>query len=264
MDKNLLKQQLKTDLDLINEQAGTILGYTERIPQIELDLLRNNVIEFYEKLLILGKQNSHTLIREEIKTPAPEKVFETVVTIEKTVQPPVEEPVSVSGKISPEPENTVQPVVSLPETESPAEEIPLLKKEEPPVKENQKKQKSTLDLFSESSQTTVGEKLSQKQASLNETISKGTAESSVNAKLQKQPIRDLKNAIGINEKFLFINELFDGNMHEYNETLTRIQTTCESFPEAEQVLAELKNRYQWNENKSSVSLFRNLVERRFL
>lgn len=264
MDKNLLIQQLKTDLELINEQAATLLGYKDRIPQIELDLLRNNVIEFYEKMVLLGKLNSHTLIREELKNPSPEKVLEAVVKIEKQPEVKADEPVTL---VEPEPvltEETVQPVAIMPEESQDAETIPAAKEEASPLREQPKKQKSTLDLFSESSQTTVAEKLSQKQSSLNESMSKEKSESSLNSKLQKQPIRDLKNAIGINEKFLFINELFDGNMHEYNDALNRIQTTCESFGEAEQVLAELKNHYQWNENKSSVSLFRNLVERRFL
>ncbi|MFH0893122.1 MAG: hypothetical protein V2A54_01700 [Bacteroidota bacterium] len=257
MDKNLLKGQLKTDLDLINEQTETILGYSDRIPQIELDLLRNNVIEFYEKLVILGKQNTHTLARE-IKAEVPvEKVIEKAVIIEKVPEPPV----VIEKTVESEPE--IEPVVSA-ITEETMVEVTVEKTETTTVKETSKKQKSTIDLFSEAASSTVADKLSGNQSSLNDSISKEKTETSLNSKVQKQPIKDLKNAIGINEKFLFINELFDGNMHEYNDALNRIQTSCQTFSEAEEVLNNLKDHYHWNENKSSVSLFRNLVERRFL
>jgi hypothetical protein len=257
MDKNLLKGQLKTDLDLINEQIETILSYSDRIPQIEIDLLRNNVIEFYEKLVILGKQNSHTLVRETKDEPSSEKVIEKIELVEKIPETNVETLTDTKPDIESE---TI--VTSVPEEI--ITEPAVQKTETVPVKEPAKKQKSTIDLFSETSNTTVADKLSGKQSSLHDTISQSQTETSLNTKIQKQPIKDLKNAIGINEKFLFINELFDGNMHEYNDALTRIQSNCTTLNEAEEILNTLKNHYQWNENKSSVSLFRNLIERRFL
>ncbi len=37
--------------------------------------------------------------------------------------------------------------------------------------------------------------------------------------LTNRPLADLRAAIGINEKFLFVNELFGGSLQEYNQAI---------------------------------------------
>lgn len=86
---------------------------------------------------------------------------------------------------------------------------------------------------------------------------------SVGEKLQKKPIPDLKAAIGINEKFQFINQLFHGNMTEYNIAINQINI-CGSKEEAEAYLETLRELYKWNVDSEAVVTFTALVERRFL
>jgi len=80
--------------------------------------------------------------------------------------------------------------------------------------------------------------------------------------LQKRPITDLKSAIGINDKFQFINELFDGNMQEYNLALNQLNTMAD-LKEASYYLHSLKDMYKWKEENGSAQKFTELVERRF-
>ena len=42
------------------------------------------------------------------------------------------------------------------------------------------------------------------------------------SKLQNKPITDLAKAIGINDKFLFIKELFGGDSDLYNQTIKHL------------------------------------------
>lgn len=92
--------------------------------------------------------------------------------------------------------------------------------------------------------------------------SKKKADESVAEKLQRNKITELKSAIGINEKFQFINELFDGNMKEYTVAIDQLNS-FHSFAEAESYLANLQKVYKWNPDNLIVSTFEELIQRRF-
>lgn len=51
-------------------------------------------------------------------------------------------------------------------------------------------------------------------------------------------IESIKNTISINQKFIFINELFNGNSEQYNQTIERLEN-CEGFNEADNIMLEL-------------------------
>ena len=92
---------------------------------------------------------------------------------------------------------------------------------------------------------------------------KNKSNESVSEKLQHKKISDLKAAIGINEKFQFINELFEGNMKEYNVAIDQINNFI-SRSEAESYLANLQEVYKWSDENPIAANFLELVERRFL
>ena len=99
-----------------------------------------------------------------------------------------------------------------------------------------------------------------KKETLKEPAKKKTKES-VAEKLLHNKITDLKAAIGINEKFQFINELFDGNMKEYTVAIDQINNFS-SFSEAETYLANLKEMYKWDTENAVALNFEELVQRR--
>lgn len=78
------------------------------------------------------------------------------------------------------------------------------------------------------------------------------------------PVRDLKKAIGINDRFVFLSELFRGDEAMYERSLKTINN-FRIYPEAEYwIERELKVKLGWDENKEAVKHFRQLVKRRFL
>ncbi len=81
--------------------------------------------------------------------------------------------------------------------------------------------------------------------------------------LQAAPIRDLKKAIGINDRFLFVNDLFRGDENMYERSLKTINGFS-IYPEAEYwIQRELKVKLSWPDNSESAKLFDQLVRRRF-
>jgi hypothetical protein len=82
--------------------------------------------------------------------------------------------------------------------------------------------------------------------------------------LKEAPIRDLKKAIGINDKFLFINELFRGDDVMYERSIKTINGFS-IYPEAEYwIKRELKLKLGWDDRNEIVKQFDQLVKRRFL
>jgi hypothetical protein len=81
--------------------------------------------------------------------------------------------------------------------------------------------------------------------------------------LKEGPIKDLKKAIGINDRFLFLNELFRGDEPMYERSIKTINN-FRIYPEAEYwIERELKVKLGWDENKPVVKHFCHLVQRRF-
>jgi hypothetical protein len=82
-------------------------------------------------------------------------------------------------------------------------------------------------------------------------------------KLTDAPIKDLKKAIGVNDRFLFISELFRGDEAMYERSIKTIQNFS-IFAEAEfWIRRELKVKIGWRDSHPVVKQFDQLVRRRF-
>jgi hypothetical protein len=78
------------------------------------------------------------------------------------------------------------------------------------------------------------------------------------------PIKDLKKAIGVNERFLYLNELFRGDEAMYERSIKTINAFS-IYPEAEfWIRRELKLKLGWDDKYNTVKQFDQLVRRRFL
>ena len=71
-----------------------------------------------------------------------------------------------------------------------------------------------------------------------------------------------KVTININDKFRFINELFNANATEYNIAIEQINAV-NSLEEANTYLKGLKGIYQWNEENEMVKKLITLTQKRF-
>ena len=109
---------------------------------------------------------------------------------------------------------------------------------------------------------------------INDVIGTGNGNSSLNDKLKSDivelksalndtPVRDLKKAIGINDRYVFINQLFRGDEVMYERSLKTING-FRILPEAEYWMErELKVKLGWDENREATRHFYQLVKRRF-
>jgi hypothetical protein len=112
----------------------------------------------------------------------------------------------------------------------------------------------------------------QEAKAINETVTDGeslndklkTSSKELAGQLSSTPIKDLKKAIGINDRFVFINELFRGDEVGYERSIKTINSFS-IYQEAQFWMErELKLKLGWDKEKESVQHFYDLVRRRFL
>jgi hypothetical protein len=107
----------------------------------------------------------------------------------------------------------------------------------------------------------LNEVMATKEASLNEKLKEEVKE--VAHVLNDAPVRDLRRAIGINDRFVFISELFRNDEVMYERSIKTING-FRILPEAQYwIERELKVKLGWDENKESTRHFYQLVKRRF-
>ena len=98
-------------------------------------------------------------------------------------------------------------------------------------------------------------------SSINDQLAQRTTE--LGDQLGASPIKDLRKAIGINDRFLFINELFRGDETMYERSIKTINNFS-IYAEAQYWMErELKVKLGWDNEKSVTQDFYTLVRRRF-
>jgi hypothetical protein len=266
MNKEIIRDEIKWLFEAINEQFEIIIGHGEKIPQIEFDILMENVRKFYENMHLLQRLNDPLL--------SPEKKMRTRETEQATPGIiPDSHPKTKPG--TPETEPSGKPLTSgvtvrfsEPEPIAPKPDIPYetdtahmspgpvqFKPAGPAIRQetHSATKKSPklpeIDLFA-SEVPPFSIKL------------KEAREKTLGPKIPSERIENLKSAISINEKFMFINELFDGNLREYNETIETLNG-LKTLDQAAEFLDLMRKKNFWNTGSNAFKKLKELVERRF-
>jgi hypothetical protein len=98
--------------------------------------------------------------------------------------------------------------------------------------------------------------------SINDKLKSGSV-AELGSVLKASPVRELRKAIGVNDRFVFINELFRGDEPMYERSIKTINN-FRIMPEAEYWMErELKIKLGWDDSRDIVQHFYQLVRRRF-
>lgn len=107
----------------------------------------------------------------------------------------------------------------------------------------------------------INEAVAANHASINEKLKQSKID--LGDTLTEAPVRDLRKAIGVNDRYLFINELFRGDEVAYERSIKTINSFS-IFAEAEYwIQRELKVKNGWDGSNEMVAQFYQLVKRRF-
>lgn len=82
-------------------------------------------------------------------------------------------------------------------------------------------------------------------------------------KLEHQSISDLKQAIGLNERFFFANELFRGDGTEYSRAIEELNHLGSMEDAKRLIQTKYEERFKWDYESEAVSSFLSLLNRRY-
>lgn len=139
--------------------------------------------------------------------------------------------------------------------------------EEPKIEE--KREEVVQELFFEapveeakpiSKGKSIGEQYEQKK-SIFENFSTIVKQDDVSKRFNSTKI-DLRTAIGVNEKFMFINDLFSGNLREYTDFIQRLNE-AETLEMANVILNGEKENKRWVANSLSYGTLTEILAKKF-
>jgi hypothetical protein len=196
-----------------------------------------------------NQQSENSTSHADVKEVAEEKITEVLQVDEKEVEAELEEirqKAEFSKKI--QAQQVIHKPVLLFDDEP---EIPTLihqpKYQEPIAK----KTNGEVNDKSKNDESSVNDRLKEEKKEVAHTLT------------ESSHIKDLKKAIGINDRFVFINELFRGDEAMYERSIKTINNFS-IYPEAQYWMErELKVKLGWDNNRPSTMEFYALVKRRF-
>lgn len=246
MEKEALLDIILQDLKELDRLLRTFSG-KDHIPEAFIHLAQSKVSGIANEVGLLGSlaQSSSQTTAAPETTPQPESE-PTPITA------PAPEP-----EEEPKMEQTEEPTEEA--QEQPKVESKVESKEQPKVES--KLQKPTVAPPSSpeapgTEKKVLGELLGKDRTSFNEKLGNGQGNGS-NKVLS--PITDLRKGLGINDRFFFQRELFNGSSDVMNQTLDQLNQ-MNSLSSAKSFLAA---NFKWKPDQEAVHAFMDLLERRF-
>jgi hypothetical protein len=278
---------LLTPMEIISRLIRQLQTDTEHEPN--LDRMIETTRQLYEELLLLRR----TQVKE---SQGPERKVSVILPglhsrIPHEGLPPAPSGLTETGKAPGEPASvpvqaasTAAPVQEAPEKREPAPRPKVVSNPEPehPVAASLDKSHAARTAASlRSRQEHLAEILQQHQTAkpvqqpireINETVTQSSpslnerlkpSQVDLGAKLSSSGISDLRQALGLNDRFVYINELFRGDQDMFERSMITINNAG-SLDEARYwIERELKIKLGWLDEHPLVQQFYDLVNKRF-
>lgn len=235
---------LKSLLARVREAEKIILNAIQKdsLSSIERDLLLEKLRQAYDGLLFIGDEE------EKSQSVSPHPIKKQAEKVEKLVE--VDDSLGISTD-------------DIFQAESIADEnYGMIKKEEAVQKGVEEEiPVANLDLGKTKKQEQripLGEKYKAKQKFRNEVLGQNTKDFAT--VLQNKPIVDLTKAIGINDKFLFTKELFNGNAGLYAKSIKQLN----DFTDINDALIYIQENFSWDNDNEAASQLIDLIRRKLL
>jgi len=248
----------------MSKQLDLLVGSGLPVSELDVYVLMNRTRQIYELVCSVetaGTANTvgsreaakpeEKAVKRKAETKKPEPVEVDFVKNEEPFldMEPAAEPVEV---VEAKPEPKKKEEVDIVHEIAKPEPAPQKQTDEPKetVKKTPRKVEPQVAIAQQPDHLTIADKMAQHE------------DDSLAARLQRKSINDLKAAIGINEKFLFVNELFAGSMEKYNKSINLLNEVS-TLEGAKVCLDELKIELQWSSNSEAYNKLKELVVRRF-
>lgn len=300
MNKREIFNRVAGIISELNEQFDYLSKNPDKLNDLELELFAANADFLSDHISILLKLNAESVEAPVSPIVEPEVEQKTIVH-ELNLEPEPEKSTSVEElKVEPQPEAPSwrfeikdEEVESFDYEDKSAEDLfdrPLTEEELRVIDEKTKlktipeeefdaediPEPETSPLFEEEIQenvievpknepviSVINEKEEEAPKTLNEILSAQAAQNTVSTQFSQKPVKDLKGLISLNDKLLFVRDLFNGYSLAYSEAIELINR-FDSFDAADNFLKQnyaIKN--NWAEKQDVADKFYEILNRRF-
>ncbi len=256
MKNTALLEEIGKITSILDGHIKRLMKNPGQLHEIDIDLMSGKLKEIYALVHELQSETSYEAASETEKMEPEKEVMNTEIPQDFDIKEDIPhaekkpEPETVLSAeeedktIEEKPIKTETARASDPEVEPEPEAEQRPEEKEPIMPEA----KTTADLFSGS-------------ATIADSFQEGE-DKSIAANMIPQPVQDLKMAIGINDKFLFINELFGGSPSDYNEAIEKLNLAG-GLQEAENTLADYEAQHKWDDHSEASNRLKQLIEKKF-
>lgn len=261
MDSQKKRKEITALIDNIKMHSDRLTD-NQNVPILELSVILSKITRLHEKTVILkyllAKEQNHE--DEEFGI---EDIYQEKEKLESELKQSSEAATDVSApapEIKKEEKSKTPPEVQSEEKEADKERAKIEPREEKAEKDQATVEKIKEEILDELPKETESEQ--KEMPDLNEQYA-GDEDPSLSEQLRKQPIADLMTAIGLNERYLYANELFEGDIEAFREVIKILN----EFENRDQAVEYFKNQliptYEWKANHDLVKALYLLVERRY-
>ena len=239
MQISILNQQLLVQTERLSDLHRSIMIHSSPVPATVIENLLLEIRNLYTLALQLNNENAIQLLNE-IQLTAAKHMAEFSNPVLQSSQDSV-------------PDRTLS-----------AEIIPKEVKQQPEKKAEEKtieKKRIVSDIHEMFQDApTIANRYSDHQT-IAEKIAGNESTRRISDQL-KTSITDLKSVIGLNEKFQFINHLFNGDAKNYNVAIDHLNSTITSET-AMKFVQEISDSNNWESYPQSAKSFLEIIDRRF-
>lgn len=203
--KRFEEMEYKNSVEAVYIQLNEILqnvagwGAEKELREIDIDLTLGKIRDIYDLVLSLRNEQQNLVAEEKVKeSPSPQKPIETKEEI---------------------PQNNIDEETIEFEAEKPIED-----KKSDDLQSIKEKIKTSIQRSQQQNSQNLSEQYEKSQPTLNEELSTHVESKDLAIKLKTRPITNLSSAIGLNEKFEFIQSLFNGDKEKYEETIETLNS----------------------------------------
>lgn len=250
--------QLQNMLQQLQMRLQVMQRNTEAIPDVEWQLLLNDTASLYDMALFAKNQSLQKKPeKEKTETKVEGQLNEITIEALSAKFPSLNQVLKKEGNVETVSEfceeKTIPKIIESPQIVNKQE------KEAPKIKTGLDKQPIIAE--TENNLQNIAEKYKTDQKTLNDSLQNSI--NSIGIHMQHQPIGDIKKAIGINEKFLFIKELFNNSEQSYYNAIDELNH-CDNYQNAIAKMNDFADAYQWVQESPICLKLHDLIRRRYI
>lgn len=246
--------QYKNSIEAIYFQLNELVqnvaewGTERELRTIDIDLTLDKIRDVYDII--------SSLKNEQLQQPSAKIIEEEVIEKETPIEDLSAKEEVVEEKAAPIQENSAEAIYDMEEEKS----VP-----EPPIQaeikeEIKEKIKASVVKPKNPLTTSISDKFNHDRPTLHEELSTHVESEDLANHLKNRPITNLSSAIGLNEKFEFIHNLFNGDKEKYEETIEKLNVAS-NFNEAFNYLSV---KLGWNMSEPMPQRILELIRRKLI